>query len=114
MSVKQSALNGIWGGEHIQMEIADKEITVEWDCANGSISHPLKTDTQGHFEAKGNFRREHGGPVRNDEAPAPPAIYSGLINGNTMTLTVKLADSSETIGTFTLEHGKEGRIVKCR
>jgi hypothetical protein len=28
MSVNQSAINGVWGGD-IQMEIADKEITVE-------------------------------------------------------------------------------------
>ena len=113
-SVSQSALNGTWGGEHIQLEIGNKEITIEWDCADGTITPPLHIDQHGNFQAKGTFRREHGGPIRNDEATAPAAQYSGSIGGNKMTLTVRLAKSSEPIGTYTLEHWMEGHVVKCR
>ena len=56
---------------------------------------------------------ERGGPVRADENPKGyPATYTGSIKGNTMTLTLKIADLDEE--TFTLEKGKPGELVKCK
>lgn len=106
---------GIWGGEHIRIEVTGNGALVEYDCAHGSISEPLKLDNEGRFQAKGSHVREHGGPIRDGETPVGhPATYSGSISGKTMTLTVTLANSSEAIGTFTLVHGSEGELVKCR
>jgi hypothetical protein len=106
---------GVWGGDHIRLEVGDTSSTIEYDCANGTISGALKLDNHGRFRARGTHVREHGGPMRNDETPVNhPADYSGNVNGNQMTLTVSLTDSSERVGTFTLVRGIEGNLVKCR
>jgi len=71
-------------------------------------------DARGQFNATGVFVREHGGPVRLDEASdSHPANYAGTVTANAMVLTVRLSDLAETIGTFTLTMGAPGRVVKC-
>jgi hypothetical protein len=106
---------GIWGGEHIHLEVSSKVATLEFDCAHGEILEPLTVDRDGRFQARGTFTREHGGPVRETENPAAqPVKYSGSIKDKEMILTITLTDSSESLGTFTLVQGNEGKLVKCR
>ena len=106
---------GTWGGHHIRIDVTGDSATVEYDCANGTIKGPLKFDRSGRFTWQGAHFREHGGPVRIDETPqGGPAIYSGSVKGDTMTLTVRLKDSNESLGEFTLKRGSAGRIFKCR
>jgi len=105
---------GLWGGQHIQIQVGAKSATIEYDCANGVINGPLVVDSNGKFKLRGTHRMERGGPIRSDEEPRKiPATYTGSIKGNTMTLTLKLADSADE-ETFTLERGKEGEIFKCK
>jgi hypothetical protein len=60
------------------------------------------------------FVREHGGPIRLGEVPdSHPANYAGVVRGDAMTLTVRLTDSADAIGTFSLTRGSPGRVVKC-
>ncbi len=111
----QRLTSGIWGGPHIRIEVKGDNATIEYDCANGTITGPLKFDRSGRFSWEGAHFREHGGPVRIDETPqSNPATYYGVIKGNTMTLTVKLKGSDEILGEFTLTRGGSGRIFKCR
>jgi hypothetical protein len=71
-------------------------------------------DAQSSFELAGTFVREHGGPVRDDEAPdLHPAVYRGSVKGDRMDLTVQLSDSSQVVGTFALIRGTPGQVVKC-
>ena len=107
--------NGTWGGQHIQMVVANGTATIEYDCANGKISGPLKLNSHGRFDLRGTHAAEHGGPVRSDETDnAEPAQYTGWTNGSRMRLTVTLIKSKTEIGTFELTRGSEGRIFKCR
>jgi hypothetical protein len=109
-----SVTPGIWGGPHLSVEVTDKGARLNYDCAHGTIDHRLKTDRRGHFEASGLHYKERGGPVRRDDNQSgAPATYTGTINGQTMTLTVTLTNTHEIIGTFTLTHGKRGRVTKC-
>jgi len=111
---KQRIAGGQWGGQHIRMDVGATSATIEYDCANGSITGPLILDSKGHFSWRGTHVAEHGGPVRSDEtANQHPATYTGSIKDNTMTLTVKLTDTNQTIGTFSLTHGRAGRVFKC-
>ena len=104
---------GIWGGEHITMKVGAKSATIEYDCANGVIDGPLVVDSSGHFKLHGKHKMERGGPVRLGEEPKQlPATYTGSIKGNTMTLTLKIADTEDE--TFTLEKGKPGELFKCK
>lgn len=104
---------GVWGGEHIRIEVGAKSATVEYDCATGVINGPLVVDSNGEFNLRGIHKMERGGPVRADDNPKQhEATYSGSIKGNTMTLTLKFADFEPE--TFTLEKGKPGELFKCK
>ncbi|PYS81252.1 MAG: hypothetical protein DMF67_17510 [Acidobacteria bacterium] len=106
---------GVWGGEHIRLEATDGGATVEYDCANSTIDRPVVLDGAGNFDVKGRYAREHAGPVLRDEADnSRPARYVGHVKDEVLTLTVTLTDTEETVGTFTLTHGSEGRVMKCR
>src|SRR5262245_10002217 len=107
--------SGVWGGEHIRLEATSQNATIEYDCAHGTIDGPLLVDSHGKFKVKGTHVREHGGPIRSGESgDAHPALYSGSTNGKQMTLTVALSDTKESLGTFTLIRGQEGRLWKCK
>ena len=111
---QQRIATGVWGGQHIQIKVGSNSATIEYDCANGVIEGPLIVDSDGNFKLHGTHHMERGGPVRADAEPRRiPATYTGSVKGNTMTLTLKLAGSSDE-DTFTLERGKEGKVVKCR
>jgi len=111
----QNLASGLWGGQHITINIENGSATVDYDCARGTISGPFKFDSKGKFSFTGKHVREHGGPVRSDESQqGQPARYTGWTDGKKMTLIVTLADSNEEVGKFELEHGKAGRVFKCK
>ena len=105
---------GVWGGEHVRLQVTDDGATIEYDCAHGTLAQPLALDAQGRFSVAGTHTRE-GGPIRVNAAPAgQPARYTGSVQGRTMTLTATLTDKEQPVGTFTLTQGSEGRLWKCR
>ena len=111
----QRLATGPWGATHIRVEVGQRSATIEYDCANGTIDGPLTFDNNGRFTWRGTHHREGPGPVRaGDELNSRPAIYTGSIKGNLMTLTVKLTDTNEVLNTFTLKRGSAGRVFKCR
>ena len=111
---QQRIASGVWGGQHINIKVGAKSATIEYDCASGVIDGPLVVDSDGNFKLRGTHTMQRGGPVRADEAPRKaPATYTGSIKGNTMTLTMKLDDSSDE-ETFTLERGKDGELFRCK
>ena len=112
--VAQKKLNGTWGGQGISMEVTDNGASLDFDCATGSITQAIVTDSAGKFSVKGLFARQRPGPTREgDENEGEPATYSGVIDGENLSLTITLARSNEKAGTFTLGHGKPARIRKC-
>ena len=104
---------GVWGGDHVSMAVGESSTHLELDCAHGDIPAVLTVDRQGQFSVAGTYVREHGGPIRQDEMlDRRPAIYSGVV-GSTMNLTIRLSDTNESVGVFTLVSGSLGRVVKC-
>ena len=79
----------VWGGEHIELHVAAKGATLEFDCAHATIGETLRPDAQGVFHVKGTFTSERSGPVRDDvTAPALNATFSGTIKDDAMTLKI--------------------------
>ena len=104
---------GIWGGDHVTFTVGDSSNHLEFDCAHGDIPGVLSVN-RGELAASGTFVREHGGPVRVDEPlDSHPALYSGTVIGSTMQLAIRLTDSGDVIGSFSLVRGTSGRVVKC-
>lgn len=111
----QRIASGTWGGMHIRIEVSARSATIDYDCANGTIDGPLNLDADGNFSLTGTHRRERPGPIRKDARSAiHPALYTGTIKGDSMTLTVKLTDNDEDLGTFTLKRGSVGTVFKCK
>ena len=110
----QSVPTGMWGGNHVRMDVAKGGAKLEFDCAHGSIDAPLVMSGDGRFDLKGVFVRERGGPVRQgQEDKSLPARYAGSVDRKTMTLSITLTDTGQDIGTYTLTHGTTGRLTKC-
>jgi hypothetical protein len=106
-------LVGAWGGDHISLTVTQAGSHVEFDCAHGDMPSLLAA-ADGAFEVKGTYVREHGGPIGIAEVPdTHPADYVGSAGASTMVLTVRLIDSGEAVGTFTLTRGSPGRVLKC-
>ena len=104
---------GVWGGEHINIEVGEKVASIEYDCAHGVIEGPLVVDANGRFKLRGTHTPERGGPISSDERQqSHPANYVGSISGNKMTLTLKLKGAEDE--TFMLEKGERGELFKCR
>ena len=109
-SPSSPSLQGQWGGDHASLIVGDAASHIEFDCAHGDFTGAMTTS----FSLAGTFVREHGGPIREGEPlDTHPAVYNGSIRGSSMTLTVRLSDTNETVGTFTLTRGVMGRVVKC-
>ena len=107
-------IKGTWGGNHISMEVTEEGAQVEFDCAHGTVSEPLRVDNQGKFRASGTHFRESAGPQRADsEDKGVPVVYSGTTDGKTATFTITNSATDEVIGTFSLTLGKRSRIHKC-
>ena len=105
---------GVWGGDHLSLSVADTSTHLELDCAHGDIPAVPTLDRQGQFEVAGTYVREHGGPIRQGEIPdSHPALYVGVVASRTMTLTIRLSDTHELVGTFTVVSRAIGRVFKC-
>jgi hypothetical protein len=107
--------DGVWGAQHIRVQVEKGSATIEYDCAHGTITGPLKVDSKGRFSLLGTHVGEHGGPTREGEDQrGSPARYSGWTDGRTMKLTVTLVGSNDSVGTYTLTRGQSGRVFKCK
>jgi len=104
----------VWGGQHVALEVTAEGATLEFDCANGSISKPVELNSQGNFSTDGTFTREHPGPITRDGNPSVTATYSGAIQGNTLKLIITSGPQNESAGEYVLYRGKPGRVMKCR
>jgi hypothetical protein len=105
---------GSWGGMGIGMVITGTGARIEYDCAHGTISEPLRLGADGRFDVRGLHFPEHGGPVREGEEPrGRPVRYTGHVTGENMTLTVRHEESDTPAGSYKLVRGKTGRIRKC-
>lgn len=106
---------GQWGGQHISIDVTGRGATVEYDCAHATITRRITIDRHGRFDVSGKQFSEHGGPVRQGpESDGYPVSFKGEVNGKTMTLSVTNTLTKELIGTFTLVHGAEPRLMKCK
>ena len=107
-------LTGVWGGDHLRIDLTPTGGTLEYDCAAGELSAPLVPDAVGRVAADGVHNPGMGGPIPIDyEPPRQPARYTGTVSGNRLTLTVTIVATGERVGTFVLYRGRDGAVFKC-
>jgi hypothetical protein len=107
--------NGVWGGEHIRIDVSDSGADIEFDCARGTISQPIVLDAQGRFKLQGTYKAETPAPAtadRGSTGSGVTATYSGVLNGSSLLLEVSI-EGQDTSRTFDLVQGDQGHLAKC-
>jgi hypothetical protein len=105
---------GPWGGSHVSMQVTSTGARLEYDCADGVIEEPLRPDAEGRFTAIGIHTPGHGGPIREGEIlPAVRARYDGHVKGEHMSLRVTLTETGVDVGSFELQRGSSGLLLRC-
>ncbi|MGA2688499.1 MAG: hypothetical protein ABSE85_10570 [Candidatus Korobacteraceae bacterium] len=107
--------NGVWGGDHIRMEVNDSGADIEFDCARGSISQRLELDDKGRFKVQGIYMAETPAPAAVDgglTASGVKATYTGTLSGSSLRLEVFI-EGQDMPRTFDLVQGDQGHLAKC-
>jgi len=107
--------SGVWGGEHIRMEVNGSGADIEFDCARGSISQRLELDDKGRFKVQGIYIAETPAPAAVDggsTASGVKATFTGILSGSSLRLEV-LIEGQEMPRTFDLVQGDQGHLAKC-
>jgi len=91
--------NGRWSGDGGCLSVTDSGCDFAVGCGHGQFPKPaIKAD--GTFDADGTYRIEVG-PVSIN--PAPPAHFSGSIDGDTLTLHVMPTAGTVPRPTFSMK-----------
>ena len=107
--------HGVWGGNHIRMEVYDSGADIEFDCARGSIPQRLQLDDEGRFKAPGIYIAQTPAPAAVDggsPSSGVNATYTGILSGLSLRLQVFI-DGQDTPRIFDLVHGDQGHLAKC-
>jgi hypothetical protein len=103
---------GSWGGQEASLVLTASGGALSYPCGAGTIDSAWTLNSDGRFVASG----EHffgGGPVPVGGRPPHPATYVGVVQGNSLTLTVTLSDLNETLGPFHLVRGGPAVVEQC-
>jgi hypothetical protein len=105
--------NGAWGDDHVVLTVNDNGARVEFDCAHGTLDHPLRLDDQGRFSVPGTYVPEHSRPARRGEkAESRPARYQGRLERDKLEFTVTL-EGHAAAGPYTVTLAKPPKLKKC-
>jgi hypothetical protein len=105
---------GTWGGQNIRLDITAEGGSLDFSCARGELSEPIKLDRQGHFDVRGSYTPEGHGPTRQGAEPVSLAAhYWGTVADDVMNLQVGVDGPPHFNGTYQLTRGRQGKVMKC-
>lgn len=104
---------GKWGGQHVRVDVSGSGAEFEFDCAHGRMTGPL-TLQKGRFATTGTFVHERGRVRLDDDEQGQRVYFKGEVQGSRMTLTFSPAEDFSEAETFTLTHGAEAKLFKCK
>jgi len=104
---------GEWGEPGLRIRVDGAGVVIEADCAHGRIDGPVFLDTQGRFVGTGTWSFE-GGPVPAGGFPEHPVRFSGQVEEEQLSLTVRFLheDVSEALR-LTATRGLYPQLDKC-
>jgi hypothetical protein len=105
-------LQGVWGGDHIGLTITAYGGVVDYDCAAGSIDQVFAPDASGHFDLLGTWWFTPPVLFENWQPDKRPARYVGVLEGQTITLTVVRLDDGTTLSYRLVQNTVPG-IRRC-
>jgi hypothetical protein len=90
---------GRWTGDGACLSVGSGGCDLVVGCGHGQFPVPT-AGADGTFQVAGTYRIEVG-PISID--PAPPAVFIGLLKGQTLTLSVTPSDPSLRPATYVLQ-----------
>ncbi len=107
-------VTGSWGGARVGLVLDPSGGRLEYDCATGAIEQPLRLDGEGRFSATGYHVAGAGGPERDGHVPPrSPAAYSGRVEGDAMTLLIRIPALGLEIGPLSLRRDEPPMLMRC-
>jgi len=100
---------GVWTDGSVCLTVGTQACEVTAGCGHGQFPRPI-VRADGTFEADGTYRIEIG-PVGID--PAPPAHFSGAVDGSKLTLKVVPAGSGLAPATYTMRPASVPGCPRC-
>ena len=85
----ESVPNGAWGGDHVVLTVTDNGGRVEFDCAHGTLDHPLQLDERGASAWPAPSCPNTADRCVSGEVPeSRPARYQGRLDRQKLEFTV--------------------------
>jgi hypothetical protein len=110
----QVLTRGTWGGENAGAIVDDSIVHVHIGCTLGNFPPPAVLDDEGRFSVEGNYTLR-AFPIA--VGPSLPAVFTGIVNGAQLTLSVAVNDTVEkklvALGPVTVVLGREPRMQTC-
>lgn len=106
------SLEGLWGGDRLQLSVGAQGGHVELDCASGTLVGAIKLSAVGTFAAVGTFDQHQPGRQRADAPPSPAARFSGDVNADAMRLLITPEGAHEPL-VFNLRKGVRVKLIRC-
>jgi len=104
---------GAWGEPGVQVLVDGGGVAIETDCGHGRIEGRVFLDPEGRFNAAGSWSME-GGPTPVGGFPAYPALFTGQVEEDRLTLTVRyLSVSAAQELRLSATRGLSGQLRKC-
>jgi hypothetical protein len=102
---------GRWTGDGACLSVGADGCDLVVGCGHGQFPSPV-VHSDGTFEVDGTYRIEVG-PISIN--PAPPAMFSGVLKGQTLTLSVTPSDPSLQPASYVLQltNGTGKCVVPC-
>jgi hypothetical protein len=105
---------GTWGGENAGAIVDDTIVHIHIGCTLGNFPPPAVIDGEGRFSIEGSYTLR-AFPVA--VGPSLPAVFTGVVNGTQLTLSVAVNDTVEKkfvpLGPVTVVLGREPRMQTC-
>ena len=105
-------LAGTWAGDRLSLTANAGGILVQGDCASGKIEGAVVPDGTGRFTMRGYYNESHSGMTLADlRAIDRPAIFTGVVTGNRVDLTIDL--KGQPARHFTLKRDRQIKFARC-
>ena len=101
---------GTWGGEDAALIVGQDGAHVHIGCTKGDIKGAILLDADGRFEEAGTYNVD-AFPV--DRGILHPARFTGMTDGRSLTLVVRLTDTGQSLGPAVVRFGMEPRMRNC-
>lgn len=98
-------LTGQWGSAEGRITGTEVNTVFTGPCGSGNTNEPIMQDRHGKFDMQGMYGVSGG--VRSD------ARFTGAVGDHTITLRVKMADSSQAVGPIVMHLGQQPTLATC-